>query len=86
MRTTERLTWVPTAPAPDDAYFASLGAYTFEIGKSHAPDVGYVLELWQVRPEDTPLVVWAIDGFSLEEVKARAECLADERVPFTVQD
>lgn len=37
--------------------------------------------MWQTRPEDSPLLVWEMDGFSLEEAKDRVERLADQHVP-----
>jgi hypothetical protein len=46
---------------------------------------GYLLQMWQTRPEDWPLVVWEMDGFSLEAAKARAEGLANQRVPVIVE-
>lgn len=84
MRTAEpRSTWTPMAPAPGEMLAAACGPYTFEI--SRMPDnAGYVLQMWQLRPEDWPLVVWEMDGFSLAEAKDRAERLADERVPDIV--
>jgi hypothetical protein len=41
--------------------------------------------MWQTRSEDWPLVVWEMDGFSLEEANARAERLAAERVPVIIE-
>ena len=41
-----------------------------------ASGAGYVLQMWQIRPEDWPLLLWEMDGYSLEEAKARAERLA----------
>jgi len=38
-----------------------------------ASGAGYVLQMWQIRPEDWPLLLWEMDGYSLEEAKARAE-------------
>jgi hypothetical protein len=67
------------ASAPDDMYAASLGQYVFEI--SATTDNGFLLQMWQLRSEDWPLVVWEMDGFSLDEAKERAERLADQHVP-----
>jgi hypothetical protein len=64
-------------------YFAECGPYSFEI--CHSPDQGYVLQMWQLRPEDWPLVVWEMDGFTLDETKGRAERLAAEHVPPIVK-
>jgi len=47
--------------------------------------MGYALQRWQVRPEDWPLVVWEMDGFSLPEAKGRAERLANQHVPVILQ-
>jgi hypothetical protein len=41
--------------------------------------------MWQTRPEDWPLVVWEMDGFSLDEAKERAERLANQHVPVIVE-
>jgi hypothetical protein len=79
MRTTERLTWIQHAPEPGGLYFAECGMYSFEI--SRTADQGYVLQMWQIRPEHCPLLVWEMDGYSLEEAKERAERLADQHVP-----
>lgn len=40
--------------------------------------------MWQLRPEDWPLVVWEMDGFNLEEAKEQAERLAAPRIPDIV--
>jgi hypothetical protein len=72
------------APEPGGLYVAEWGPYSFEISKM--PDyTGYALQMWQLRPEDWPLVVWEMDGFSLEETKHRAERLANQRVPGIVE-
>jgi hypothetical protein len=42
--------------------------------------------MWQTRPEDWPLVVWELDGFSLEAAKDHAERLANQHVPVIVQE
>jgi hypothetical protein len=80
-----RLTWVQQAPEPHNVYAASLGQYVFEISKASEPGTGYLLQMWQTRPEDWPLVVWEMDGFSLDEAKERAERLADQHVPAITQ-
>jgi hypothetical protein len=72
------------APAPDDMYSASLGQYVFEI--SATTDNGLLLQVWQLRSEDWPLVVWEMDGFSLQAAKDHAERLANQHVPVIVQD
>ena len=59
--------------------------YVFEISKALEPVMGYLLQMWQTRPEDWPLLVWELDGFSLPEAKARAERLANQRVPVIVE-
>lgn len=85
MKTTEpRLTWIQRAPEPGGVCFAACGPYRFEIG--HTPDQGYVLQMWQLRPEDWPLLVWEMDGYGLEEAKGRAERLADQHVPVILED
>ena len=84
MPTTERLTWIKAAPEPGGLYVAECGPYSFEICRM--PDnTGYALQMWQLRPEDWPLVVWEMDGYGLEEAKVRAERLADQHVPATTQ-
>jgi hypothetical protein len=42
--------------------------------------------VWQYRAEDSPLLVWEHDGFSLVEAKARAERLADQHVPAILKN
>jgi hypothetical protein len=74
-----RLTWIQTAPAPLDVYVAACGPYDFEICAT--PDMGYRLRMWQIRPEDSPLLFWENDGYSLDEAKERAERLATGHVP-----
>jgi hypothetical protein len=79
-----RLAWIQHAPEPGGLYIAECGPYSFEISKM--PDhTGYVLQMWLLRPEDWPLVVWEMDGFSLDEAKGRAECLAAKHVPAITQ-
>jgi hypothetical protein len=82
--TDPRLTWTRMAPEPDDMYSASLGQYVFEI--SATTDNGLLLQVWQLRSEDWPLVVWEMDGFSLQAAKDHAERLANQHVPVIVQD
>ena len=78
--TEPRLVWIQQAPEPGGLYFAECGPYTFEI--SRMPDhAGYALQVWQIGPEDWPLVVWEMDGYLLEEAKAKAERLANQRGP-----
>jgi hypothetical protein len=81
-----RLTWTRMAPEPDDMHMASLGSYVFEISKAHEPGTGYLLQMWHTRPDDWPLVVWEMDGFSREGAKARAERLADHHVPIILEE
>jgi hypothetical protein len=76
---TERRVWIQTAPEPGDAYLAQCGKYDFELRAT--ANHGYRLRLWEIRPEDSPLLFWEMDGYSLEEVKERAERLADQHVP-----
>ena len=66
-------------------HVAEAGTYVFEISKAPDPGTGYVLQMWQTRPEDWPLVVWEMDGFSLEEAKERDERLANQHVPAITQ-
>jgi hypothetical protein len=83
--TDPRLTWTRMAPEPHNMYAASLGQYVFEISKAPEPGTGYLLQMWQTRPEDWPLVVWEMDGYSLDEAKERAERLADQHVPVIIK-
>jgi hypothetical protein len=71
MPTEPRLTWIQHAPEPGGIYFAECGMYSFEISKAPEPGTGYLLQMWQTRPEDWPLVVWEMDGFNLDEAKER---------------
>jgi hypothetical protein len=80
-----RLTWIQMAPASDDMHTAECGQYAFEISKALDPARGYLLQMWHTRPEDWPLVVWEMDGFSLPEAKGRAERLANQHVPVILQ-
>jgi hypothetical protein len=57
--------------------------YSFEI--SHTTDSGYLLQMWQVRPEDWPLLFWEMDDYSPGEAKARAGRLADQHVPVIIE-
>lgn len=77
-----RLVWIQTAPEPVDVHVTEWGRYGFEIRA--APNTGYLLRMWQIRPEDSPLLFWEKDGYSLEEAKGRAERLADQHVPAVV--
>jgi hypothetical protein len=83
--TKSRLTRIQLGKAPDDLRIAECGPYTFEISKAPEPGMGYVLQMWQIRPEDWPLLTWEMDGFSLEEAMARAERLADQHVPVIIE-
>jgi hypothetical protein len=51
------------------------------------PNLGYRLRLRlrQIRPEESPILFWENDGYSLHEAKARAERLANQRVPAIVK-
>jgi hypothetical protein len=80
-----RLTWTRIAPEPDDMQAASLDQYVFEISKAPEPGTGYLLQMWQTRSEDWPLMVWEMDGFSVDEAKERAERLANQHVPVITQ-
>lgn len=82
---TERLAWTKAVPEPAELHVAEYGMYVFEISKAPEPSTGYLLQMWQTRSEDWPLVVWEMDGFSLEEAKERAEHLADQHVPVITQ-
>lgn len=42
--------------------------------------------MWEIRPEDNPLLFWENDGYSLDETKARPERLADRHVPVIVKE
>jgi hypothetical protein len=81
--TENRLAWTQFAPEPGGMYLAEGGMYSFEISKT--ADAGYVLQMWQIRPEDWPLLFWEMDGYSLEEAKERAERLADQHVPVIMR-
>jgi hypothetical protein len=83
MQTTERLTWRQDAPEPADVYTAECGRYEFQI--RNMPNMGYLLRMWEIRPEDSPILFWEMDGYSLQEAQARAERLADQHVPVIVK-
>jgi hypothetical protein len=83
MQITERLTWRQDAPEPADVYMAECGRYGFEL--RNTPNKGYLLRMWEIRPEDSPLLFWENDGYSLDEAKDRAERLADQHVPVIVR-
>jgi hypothetical protein len=74
-----RLIWIQTAPEPSDVYMAKCGKDEFELRAT--ADMGYWLRMWEIRPEDSPLLFWEMDGYSLDEAKERAERLADQHVP-----
>jgi hypothetical protein len=83
--TEPRLVWIQQAPEPGGPYFAECGPYRFEICRM-PDDTVYALQMWQLRPEDWPLVVWEMDGYSLEEAKDKAERLADQHVPVIIKE
>lgn len=86
MPTTEtRLTWTKAVPEPAELHVAEAGMYVFEISEALEPAMAYLLQMWQTRPEDWPLLMWEMDGFSLDEAKANAERLADQHVPTITQ-
>ena len=80
--TSNRLVWIQTALKPGDVHAAECGRYDFEIRST--PNMGYRLRMYEIRPEDPPLLFWEMDGHSLEEAKGRAERLADRHVPVIV--
>ena len=49
--------------------FAECGPYRFE--NCHSPDTGYLLQTWQIRPEEWPPLVWEMDGYGLYEGAGR---------------
>jgi hypothetical protein len=63
-----RLTWIQTAPEPGDAYVAECGPYDFEIRATAG--MGYRLRMWEIRPEDSPLLFWEMNGYSPEMPKS----------------
>jgi hypothetical protein len=77
------LTWTQTAHGMLDVYVAECGAYDFEIRTT--PDMGYRLRMWQIRPDDSPLMFWQMDGYSLEEAKTRAAQMAAQHIPPIVR-
>lgn len=79
MNTEARLNWTKAVPEPAELHVAEAGLYVFEISPTH--ERGYLLQMWQTRPEDWPLLMWEMDGYSLDEAKARAERLANQHVP-----
>ena len=84
MQTTKaRLTWFQVAPQPIGLYYAECGRYTFEICRTS--DEGHTLQMWEIRSEDGPMLVWEKDGFSLDEAKERAERLAGPHVPVMMR-
>jgi hypothetical protein len=84
MNTTEpRLVWFQVAPKPISLFYTECGRYTFEVCRTS--DAGHMLQMWQQRPEDCPLLVWETDGYSLDEAKERAERLAGPHVPVMMR-
>jgi hypothetical protein len=72
--TEPRLVCSQTAPEPGDVYVAECGKYEFELRAT--ADMGYRLPMREIRPEDSPLLFWENDGYSLDEAKERAEAVA----------
>jgi hypothetical protein len=81
--TEPRLIWIHTAHGMLDVYVAECGRYDFEIRTT--PHMGHQLRMWEIRPEDSPLLLWECDGYSLSEAKARAERLANRHMPAMVR-
>jgi hypothetical protein len=81
--TETRLTWTQTAHGMLDAYVAECGPYGFEIRS--ARNTGYLLRMWQIRSENSPLLVWEPDDYGLEDAMERAEGLADQHVPIMMR-
>jgi hypothetical protein len=77
--TETRFTWVQTAHGMLDVYAAQCGPYDFEIRSTR--NNGYLLRMYRVRSENSPLLVWERDGYGLGDAMDRAERLADEHVP-----
>ena len=77
--TKTRLTWTQTAHGMLDVYVAECGPYGFEIRSRLGHR--YLLRMWQIRPEDSPLLFWERDGYGLGDAQARAQRLADQHVP-----
>jgi hypothetical protein len=82
--TETRLTWTPTAPGEVEVHIAECGLYAFEICISAATK-GYLLRMWRIRLEDSAILFWERDGYSLDEAKERAERLADQHVPVILE-
>ena len=81
-----RLAWTKAVPEPAELHVAEAGIYVFEISKALEPAMGYLLQMWQTRSEDWPLLVWEMDGYSgLDEAKAKAERLATQHVPAILE-
>ena len=80
MQTAEtRLTWTQTAHGMLDIYVAECGRYDFEIRSTR--NTGFLLRMYRVRSENSPLLVWRRHDYGLEDAMERAERLADEHVP-----
>jgi hypothetical protein len=82
--TDTRLTWIQTVHGMLDVYVAECGPYDFEIRTT--PNMGYLLRMWEIRPEDSPLLFWERDGYGLEDAKERAERLAAQHVPAILSE
>jgi hypothetical protein len=74
------LTWTQTAHGMLDVYVAECGPYDFEIRSMR--NTGYLLRMYRVRSEHSPLLVWERDGYGLEDAMERAERLADAHAPL----
>jgi hypothetical protein len=77
------LCWNQTVRGELEAYVAECGPYGFEIRTT--PDRGYLLRMWQIRSEDSPLLFWEDEGYTLKQAQARAEQLAAQHVPVILQ-
>lgn len=51
-----------------------------------ASGAGYVLQMWQIRPEDWPLLLWEMDGYSLEGGEGPSGALGDQHVPIILEE
>ena len=77
--TNTRLTWIQAAHGMLDVYVAECGPYDFEIRSTRR--TGYLLRMYRVRSENSPLLVWERDDYGLEDTMERAGRLADGHVP-----
>lgn len=67
------LSWIQAAQGEFKVYVAESGPYDLEIRIS--PGNGCRLRIWQIRREDSPLLLWDNDGYDLTFAQARAERL-----------